>query len=66
MAAAEEARKARGLAVGVDIGMRWNPALHELRRLALEERALGALRRARLSMHYRQWPVGFLQSSVSD
>lgn len=36
--------------------MRWNPALHELRRLAVTEQAIGALKSARLSMHYTMWP----------
>ena len=55
--AAAEAARARGQHLGMNIGMRWNPGLHELRRLALgPERALGALASARLSMHYRQWP----------
>ena len=53
---AAEAAAGRGQWLGMDIGMRWNPALHELRRLAVEERALGALRSARLKMHYTMWP----------
>ena len=55
MAAAAEAAD-RGLFVGLDIGMRWNPALHELRRLAVTEQALGPLTAGRLTMHYAQWP----------
>ena len=52
---AAEAASARGQHVGMNIGMRWNPGLHELRRLALgPERALGELTSARLSMHFRQ------------
>lgn len=54
--AAAEAAREQGQHVGMNIGMRWNPALHELRRLALTERSLGAISSARLSMHYRQWP----------
>jgi predicted dehydrogenase len=55
--AAAEAARARGQHVGMNIGMRWNPGLHELRRLALgPDSTLGALTSARLSMHYRQWP----------
>jgi predicted dehydrogenase len=49
-----------GSVVGMNIGMRWNPALHELRRrLALgggAKCALGDLVRAELRMHYRRWP----------
>eukprot|EP00933_Yihiella_yeosuensis_P033334 TRINITY_DN27065_c0_g1_i1.p1 TRINITY_DN27065_c0_g1~~TRINITY_DN27065_c0_g1_i1.p1 ORF type:complete len:381 (-),score=66.30 TRINITY_DN27065_c0_g1_i1:238-1320(-) len=46
----------RGQWLGMNIGMRWNPALHELRRLAVVERALGELKTGRLSMHYTMWP----------
>lgn len=54
MAAAEEAKS--GQVVGMDIGMRWNPALHELRRLAVMERDLGELKSARLTLAFKQWP----------
>ena len=40
----------------MDIGMRWNPALHELRRLAVVEGSLGALKGPRLSLAFKQWP----------
>ena len=52
--AAEAAAPA--LHLGLDIGMRWNPALHELRRLAVTEAALGALISARLSLRFMTWP----------
>lgn len=54
--AAAEAARERGLHVGMNIGMRWNPALHKLRELAVETGALGQLKSARLSLHFRQWP----------
>lgn len=54
VAAAEAA--AGTLSVGMNIGMRWNPALAELRRQAVEEKTLGDLTSARLSMHYTMWP----------
>lgn len=52
----EAAEAAEGLHIGMDIGMRWNPALHELRRLTMIEQAIGKLKSARLSMHYTMWP----------
>ena len=54
--AAAEAALQRGQHVGMNIGMRWNPGLHELRRLAVTEGALGKLQSARLALHFRQWP----------
>jgi predicted dehydrogenase len=52
----DAAEAAAGLHIGMDIGMRWNPALRELRRLAVAEKAIGALKSAQLSMHYTMWP----------
>ena len=54
VAAAEQAK--RGQVVGMDIGMRWNPALHELRRVAVVEKDLGQLTGARLTLAFKQWP----------
>lgn len=54
--AAADAAEPRGLFVGVDIGMRWNAALHELRRLAVDAGELGPLQSARLELHFRRWP----------
>lgn len=56
VAAAEEACSVRGIHLAMDIGMRWNAALHEMRRLAVETQALGALRGGRLQLHFQQWP----------
>jgi predicted dehydrogenase len=51
------AEAAEALQVGMNIGMRWNPALHELRRLAVTDGGtIGTLKSARLSMHYTMWP----------
>ena len=55
VAAAEKAQ-GKGQVVGMDIGMRWNPALHELRRLAVVEGNLGELKSARLTLAFKQWP----------
>ena len=41
--------------VGMDIGMRWNPALAALRQ-EVASGSLGNLTAARLTMHYKQWP----------
>lgn len=67
--AAEQAHR-NGQAVGMDIGMRWNPALHELRRLAVVEQQLGRLTSARLTLAFTTWPrdwqvqVEILKNSV--
>ena len=55
VAAAERAGQ-RGQALGLDIGMRWNPAIAELRRLAVSEGALGSLTGCRLTLAFKQWP----------
>lgn len=54
--AAATAAERRGVQLGMDIGMRWNRALLEMRRLALDERALGTLSGGKLSLHFAQWP----------
>ena len=46
----------RGVVLGMNVGMRYNPALLEMRRLALDEGALGALRGGHLKLHFLQWP----------
>ena len=51
-----DAALSRGVVLGMNIGMRYNPALREMRRLALEENALGALRGGHLKLHFLQWP----------
>ena len=43
-------------ALAMNIGMRYNPALHELRRRILTDGELGAKVRATLNMHFKQWP----------
>ena len=53
---AAEAAAVRGVRVGMNIGMRWNAALREMRRLAVEEGALGPLQAAHISLHFAQWP----------
>jgi len=53
---AAELAQQKGQSVGMDIGMRWNPALHELRRLAVTERQLGRITSARLTLAFTQWP----------
>ena len=53
---AAEAAAVRGVRVGMNIGMRWNAALREMRRLAVEEGALGPLQSAHISLHFTQWP----------
>lgn len=55
VAAAEKAA-AQGLRLGMDIGMRWNAALLEMRRIAITAGDLGPLIRGRLSLHFPQWP----------
>ena len=54
--AAAEAALQHGQHVGMNIGMRWNPGLLELRRLALTDGSLGKLQSGRLALHFRQWP----------
>ena len=54
--AAAEAATARGVRLGMNIGMRWNAALREMRRLAVEEGRLGRLRSGHLSLHFVRWP----------
>lgn len=50
--AAEEA----GPALVVNIGMRYNDALKELRRAAVEEKQLGSVTGGELRLHFKQWP----------
>merc|ERR1719401_100061 len=40
----------------MNIGMRWNAALRELRRLAVTEETLGPLQSAHVSLHFVRWP----------
>ena len=53
---AAEAAAARGVRLGMNIGMRWNAALREMRRLAVEEGQLGRLRAGHLKLHFVRWP----------
>ena len=59
---AAEAAAARGVVLGVNIGMRYNAALQRMRRLAVEERSLGALVSGRLDLHFLRWPREWQQS----
>ena len=54
VAAAEVAAR-RGVCLGMNIGMRYNDAIHEMRRL-LRSGELGALRGGRLTLHFLRWP----------
>ena len=54
--AAAEAAAARGVHVGMNIGMRWNRALRKMRKLVVEEQALGVLQSAHITLHFMQWP----------
>ena len=54
--AAAEAAAGRGTHLCMNIGMRWNAALHEMRRLAIEEESLGPLEAGHLSLHFVRWP----------
>lgn len=55
--AAAERAAVRGVHLSVNIGMRYNEALHQLRRLALHQGALGGeVESARLGLHFTQWP----------
>ena len=54
--AAGEAAAANGVCLGMNIGMRWNAALWEMRRLAVEEEALGPLQSGHLFLHFVRWP----------
>jgi predicted dehydrogenase len=53
---AAEAAAVRGVRVGMNIGMRWNAALRQMRRLAVEEGALGPLQSGHIALHFAQWP----------
>ena len=59
---AAEAAAARGVVLGVNIGMRYNAALQRMRKLAVEERSLGALVSGRLDLHFLRWPREWQQS----
>ena len=55
--AVAERAASRGIHLSVNIGMRYNEALHQMRRLALEQDALGGeVESARLGLHFAQWP----------
>ena len=47
---------ARGVRLGMNVGMRWNRALIEMRRLAIDEGAIGTLAGGHLSLHFVRWP----------
>jgi predicted dehydrogenase len=53
---AAEAAAARGVQTNMNIGMRYNAALVEMRRLAIVEHSVGLLRSARLGRHFAAWP----------
>jgi len=53
---AAEAAARRGLHTQMNIGMRYNAAISELRRVAVEARELGGLRSGWLGLHFARWP----------
>ena len=59
-AAESAASESRGLKLGMNIGMRWNPAIVSLRSLlgggAGGGGGIGALQGGELRLHFRQWP----------
>ena len=55
VAVAEQAKN-RGLHLGLNIGMRWNEALIEMRRLSIQERVLGQVTSGSLELHFGRWP----------
>mmetsp|Transcript_48301 Transcript_48301/g.126297 ORF Transcript_48301/g.126297 Transcript_48301/m.126297 type:complete len:393 (+) Transcript_48301:17-1195(+) len=55
IAEAATAAAARGIHASMNIGMRYNRALIEMRRL-LDTQELGELRSAKLGLHFAQWP----------
>lgn len=55
VAAAEEA-KSKGIITSMNIGMRWNEALHKMREIALETHELGDLTCASLRLGFIKWP----------
>jgi predicted dehydrogenase len=54
--ALSESAAARGIILGMDIGMRWNKAIHKMRTLAIVQTSLGPLVSARLDLHFARWP----------
>ena len=54
--AAERAQEEHGVLLGLDIGMRWNPALTLLRQLAVLDEGLGSLSRCKLTLAFERWP----------
>ena len=52
---AAAAARARGVHVSMNIGMRYNAALREMRRLT-SSGALGELQSAKLELHFARWP----------
>ena len=58
VAAAEAAALQRRATLGMNIGMRYNAALHQLRRLAVEDEAarFGTVSGARIGLHFACWP----------
>lgn len=55
VAAAEAAAASRGLHTSLNIGMRWNAALHAMRE-RLRGGSLGKLQGGSLRLHFRAWP----------
>ena len=56
VAAADKA-DAQGLQIGVNIGMRWNQAILEMRQQVTDSKpGFGALRGGRIRLHFMQWP----------
>ena len=54
--AAAVAAEARNVHTSMNIGMRYNKALIEMRRLAVTDATLGPLTSAKLGLHFAQWP----------
>ena len=53
---AASAAAARGVHTHMNIGMRFNAALHEMRRIGVETAGLGPLRSCTLGLHFARWP----------
>jgi len=53
--AAEDAKK-RGIITSMNIGMRWNEALHHMREIAIVKHELGNLKSAELRLGFITWP----------
>ena len=53
---AEEALSNHNLIVSLNIGMRYNSALHEMRRLIFDSSSFGSIESVSLRLLFRQWP----------